>query len=150
MRESETTNGLLLLILIVLLVGFGFIVPILWVVGGILGLWLLVMILRAISSGIGSVIDAIGKLLVQFFSPVWKLLVQFFFPVRIVVSRVWIAVSRFFRNDIVQWCFITIAACIFVWFYYVTGEFVYQVALMFLISVRSVQSNKSLGHNYNS
>lgn len=69
MQESETTNVLLLLILVVLLVGFGFIAPILWVLGGILGFWLLLMILGTIASGVGSVINAIEKLLGQSLLP---------------------------------------------------------------------------------
>lgn len=101
MRDSETTNALLLLILLVLLVGFGFIAPILWVLGGVLGFWLLLKILGTVASGIGRVVDAIEKSLGRIFSPVWKL------------------VSTLFGNDIVQWCLIVVAACFAAWFYYV-------------------------------
>ena len=110
MRNTETTNILLLLILLVALAGFGFLAPILWVLGGVLGLWFLIKILGAVSSGIGNAIDTIENYLDRNFTPVWKLV----------------------SNDIVQWCLILVAACLAAWFYFVTQKDGYLAALIFL------------------
>jgi hypothetical protein len=93
---------------------FGFLAPILWVLGGVLGLWLLLKILGAIVSGIGNVVDTIENYLGRIFSPVWNL------------------VSAFFGNDIVQWCLVLVATCLAAWFYFVTQKVGYLAAILFL------------------
>lgn len=114
MRETETTNILLLLILLVVLAGFGFLTPILWVFAAVVGLWLSLKILGAIASGVGNVVDTVENYLGRIFTPVWKL------------------VSKFFSSGIVQWCLLLVAACLAIWFYFDTKKVGYLAALIFL------------------
>lgn len=114
MKQTETTNILLLLILIVLLAGFGFLAPILWVLGGVLGLWLLIKILGAVISEIGKIVDTVENYVGRIFSSVWKL------------------VSAIFGNDIVQWCLLLVSICFVAWFYFITGKDGYLAAIVFL------------------
>lgn len=90
------TNLLLLLILVALLAGFGFLVPILWVVAAILGLLLFVLLLKASATGL-----------------------DWFFAL---LSPLWRAIGSFFRNDIVQWCLIVAVMGVLLWAYSVTRE----------------------------
>ena len=114
MRESDTTNILLLLILLVVLAGFGFLSPILWVAGGVVGLWILIKMFGAVATGIGSVVDTIENYIGRILSPVWKL------------------VSASFRNDIVQWSLLLVAACLSAWFYFIEKKVGYLAAIIFL------------------
>lgn len=114
LRDTETTNILLLLILVVLLAGFGFITPILWVFAGVVGLWLILKLLGAIASGISAFVDTVENFLGQIFAPVWKVM------------------RAFLRNDAVQWLFLLGAACGAVWFNYATQQEGYLAALIFL------------------
>lgn len=43
-RDIKTTNVLLLLILLVLLAGFGFLVPILWIVAAVIAIWFFIFL----------------------------------------------------------------------------------------------------------
>lgn len=61
MRDSETTNLLLLLILFVLLIGFGFLVPILWIVGAVIGLWVSAIAIGTISRKIRAGFEAVTR-----------------------------------------------------------------------------------------
>jgi len=103
------TNILLLLILVAVLAGFGFLVPILWGLAGIVALLVLVNVLCAAVPVVGNIFDAIENYLGRIFAPVQKLLVAFW------------------GNDIIQWCLILGALSFPIWFYFVTWNRVYLV-----------------------
>lgn len=114
LRDTETTNILLLIILLVVLAGFGFLAPIFWVLAGLVGLWLLLNILGAIASGIGAFVDTVENYLARIFSPVWRM------------------AKAFAGNDTVQWCLLIGAAGISLWLYFTTQKDGYIAALIFL------------------
>jgi hypothetical protein len=61
------TNFLLLLILLALLAGFGFLSPILWIVGAIVGVLIIVQIMRLIGKSLDVFLEPFGKSVRLFF-----------------------------------------------------------------------------------
>jgi len=112
MKDIETTNFLLLLILFVLLAGFGFLAPILWIVGAALGVWISAIVLRTVSRTISSGLDAIGNFLNRLFAPIWK------------------GIRLFFGNSAVQWSLLAAASCLLLWYYFESENVEYLSALM--------------------
>ena len=112
MRDRETTNLLLLLILFVLLIGFGFLVPILWIVGAVIGVWMFVIAIGAISKKVCAGFKAVGRILDWIFAPIWN------------VTR------SFLSNNAVQWCFIAVAMGLLIWNYFDSSNNEYLLALI--------------------
>jgi len=122
MKDSETTNTLLFLILIVLLVGFGFLAPMLWIIGGVLGIWFLLRIIGTVTSSVGKFVNTTESLVRKFISPVWK-------PVNTLIG-----------NNILQWCIIAAGLCFSAWFYYSTQEMGYLLLLEILSIVALIKA----------
>ena len=113
LKETETTNFLLLLILLVLLAGFGFLLPIFWALAGIVGLWLLFKILSVFVEGVSSVFETIATSLENLFSPFWRFL----------KSILW--------NDLFQWVLLISIAGLSIWSYYSTQQEGYLIFVVF-------------------
>jgi hypothetical protein len=71
------TNLLLLLILLAVLGGFGFLIPVLWVVGAIVGLLIFTMVLGTIAKGFGALIEAVGNVIDHLFAPIGKIWMRY-------------------------------------------------------------------------
>lgn len=119
MSDSDTTNLLLLLILFVLLIGFGFLVPILWIAGAVIGLWLFAVAISAISRKVREVFEAVSRMLDWIFAPILKVIRSFLSMIR-----------PFLSNDAVHWCFISVIMGLLIWGYFHSGNNEYLFALI--------------------
>ena len=120
MSDSDTTNLLLLLILFVLLIGFGFLVPILWIAGAVIGLWLFAVAISAISRKVREVFEAVSRMLDWIFAPIWNW----------IFAPIWKVIRSFLSNDAVHWCFISVIMGLLIWGYFHSGDNEYLFALI--------------------